>query len=142
MAFVACAAVLIAAACARTSDETRIRDAIAAMRDAAEARHADALLDHVANDFTGQDGQLDRSALARLVKLEFLRSDGIGVALGPISLEIDGDRATARFDMTLTDRSRRWLPGGGATYAVVSGWRREGRDWACYNATWSETQAE
>jgi hypothetical protein len=39
--------------------------------------------------------------------------------------------------MTLTDRSQRWIPGGGETYDVVSGWRRDGRDWVCYNATWT-----
>jgi len=38
--------------------------------------------------------------------------------------------------MTLTDRSRRFLPGGSESYSVVSGWRREGRRWVCVNAVW------
>ena len=61
-------------------------------------------------------------------------------SIGAIAIEIDGDRATATFDMTVGDASRRWLPSGRETFAVVSGWRREGSEWACYNATWTERQ--
>ena len=96
----------------------------------------------IAADFTGRNGEVDRDGLARILKLEFLRTEAIGVALGPIAIEIDGDRATARFDMTLTDRSRRWLPSGSETYAVVSGWRREGSGWVCYNAVWRLSATE
>lgn len=127
-----------AGGCSRPPDEVRLRETIEAMRQAAEARQASGLLDPIATDFTGRNGEVDRDGLARIVKVEFLRRDGIGVGLGSITIEIDGDRATARFDMTLTDGSRRWLPNGSETYAVVSGWRRDGRDWICYNATWTE----
>jgi ketosteroid isomerase-like protein len=130
--------VLVLAACSRPPDEVRIRDAIETMQKAAEARHADGVLDYIGDDFTGQAGEVDREALARLLKIEFLRKDGISVALGPISVDIDGDRAIAKFEMTLGDRSQRWLPSGTETYAVVSGWRREGSQWICYNASWSQ----
>ena len=128
---------LSASACSRPPDEVRIRNTIESMREPAEARKASAVLDAVAADFTGRNGEVDRDGLARILKLEFLRTEAIGVALGAIAIEIDGDRATARFDMTLTDRTRRWLPSGSETYAVVSGWRRDGSDWVCYNATWT-----
>ena len=39
----------------------------------------------------------------------------------------------------LLDRSQRWLPSGTETYAVVTGWRREGSEWICYNASWSQS---
>jgi hypothetical protein len=130
---------LIFAACSRPPDEVRIRDAIAAMKDAAEARSAAGVLDNIAGDFTGQNGEVDHARLARILKIEFLRKDGIGVALGPISVEVDGDRATAKFEMTLSDASQRWLPSGSEAYAVVSGWRREGSGWICYNASWTQS---
>jgi ketosteroid isomerase-like protein len=137
MRFAVCVGVaLVVAACSRPPDEVRIRDAIAAMQKAAEARHADGVLDHIADDFTGQAGEVNRAALARMLKIEFLRKDGISVALGPISIAIDGDRAVAKFEMTLGDVTQRWLPSGTETYAVVSGWRREGNEWICYNASW------
>jgi hypothetical protein len=128
---------LAVAACSRPPDEARLRGTIESMRGAAEARRAASVLDPIAADFTGQNGEVDREGLARILKLEFLRNEAIGVALGPIAVEIDGDRATARFDMTLSDRSRRWLPSGSEIYAVVSGWRREGSGWVCYYATWT-----
>jgi hypothetical protein len=134
-----CVVALIAAGCARPPDEVRIRETIAAMKDAAEARNAAGVLDGIAGDFTGQNGEVDREGLARILKIEFLRKDGISVALGPVSVEIDDDRATATFEMTLGDRSQRWLPSGSETYAVISGWRREGSRWICYNASWSQS---
>jgi hypothetical protein len=135
--FVACATL---AACSHPPDETRIRNAIAAMRESAEVRNASGVLDHVGNDFTGQNGELDRQGLARMLKLEFLRKDGFDVSVGSIAIEISGERATATFEMTVGDASRRWLPSGRETFAVVSGWRREGSDWVCYNATWTEKE--
>ena len=136
-AFAICAAL---AGCSHPPDETRIRDAITAMQAAAEAREASGVLDHVGKDFTGQKGQVDRAELARILKLEFLRKGGFDVSLGTIAIEIEGDRATATLDMTVGDASRRWLPSGRETFAVVSGWRREGSEWVCYNATWTERE--
>jgi len=136
--FAVCAAFAALAGCSHPPDETRIRNAIAAMQSAAEARKASGVLDHVGNDFTGQKGEVDRDGLARILKLEFLRNDGFAVSIGSIAIEVNGERATATFDMTVGDASRRWLPSGRETFAVVSGWRREGSDWVCYNATWDE----
>jgi hypothetical protein len=138
MRFVLAAVLALAAAagCSRPPDEVAIRDTIESMRKAAEARDAGGVLDAIAPDFQGRGGDTDRDGLSRLLKLEFLRPESFGVLLGSIAVEVDGDRATARFDMTLTDRSRRLLPGGSENYAVVTGWRREGRRWVCVNAAW------
>jgi hypothetical protein len=126
------------AGCSRPPDEARLRETIETMRTAAQARDASGVLDGIAADFTGRNGEVDRAGLARILKLEFLRAEPIGVSLGAMSVEIDGDRATARFEMTLRDRSQRFLPGASEMYAVVSGWRRDGRNWVCVNATWNE----
>ena len=126
--------------CERPSDEVRIRGEIEAMKNAAEARRPGELLDGIADDFTGNRGEFDRAGLARLIKLEFLRNESIGVAIGPIEVELEGDRAVARFDVTFSDASRRWLPGGRETFAMVSGWRRAGSRWVCYNASRSEPE--
>ena len=139
MRFVLGLALMLAAlaGCSRPPDEVLLRTTIESMRKAAETRDADGVLDAIAPDFSGRNGELDRAGLARLLKLEFLRAQAIGVSLGSIAIEIDGDRATARFPMTLTDRSQRFVPGGSETYAVVSGWRRENREWVCVNAMWT-----
>lgn len=129
-------ALLAVAGCSRPPDEVAIRQTIESMRKAAEARDAGGVLDSIAADFTGRGGEVDREGLSRLLKLEFLRPEPIGVSIGSIEIAVEGDRATAKFEMALSDRSRRLLPGGREDYAVVTGWRREGRDWICVNATW------
>jgi hypothetical protein len=133
---IAILALFAAVSCSRPPDEAALRGTIESMRKAAEARDARGVLDPIAADFSGRGGEVDRDGLSRLIKLEFLRPEAIGVSIGSIAIEIEGDRATAKFEMTLTDRSRRFLPGGSESYAVVSGWRREGRRWVCVNATW------
>jgi len=129
-------AVLVFAGCSRPPDEERIRSAIQAMKESAEARRAAGVLEHIAADFTGNNGDADRDGLSQILKIQFLRNTAIGVGIGPIAIDIDGDRATAKFEITLSDGSGRWLPNGRETYAIVSGWRREGSEWICYNATW------
>ncbi|HEV7489734.1 MAG TPA: nuclear transport factor 2 family protein [Rhodanobacteraceae bacterium] len=107
------------------------------MRNAAEERRPAGVVGEIANDFTGNKGEIDREGLSRLLKFQFLRNESIGVAIGPVDVAVDGDRATAKFDVTFSDASQRWLPGGRETYAIVSGWRREGSRWICYNASWT-----
>lgn len=131
------AIVAMAVGCARPPDEVQIRSSIEAMRSAAEARQPGGVVGEIADDFTGNNGEIDRDGLSRLLKFQFLRNESIGVAIGAIDVAVDDDRATAKFAVTFSDASRRWLPGGSEAYAIVSGWRREGSRWICYNATWA-----
>lgn len=133
------AIVVVAAGCARPPDEVQIRSSIETMRSAAEARRPAGVTGEIAEDFTGNNGEIDRDGLSRLLKFQFLRNESIGVAIGTIDVAVDGDRATAKFDVTFSDASRRWLPGGRETYAIVSGWRREGSRWICNNASWTHS---
>jgi len=135
----ALAMVVVAAGCARPPDETQIRSSIETMRGAAEARQPAGVIGEIAEDFTGNNGEIDREGLSRLLKFQLLRNASIGVAVGAIEVAVDGDRATAKFDVTFSDASRRWFPGGSETYAIVSGWRRQGSHWICYNASWTQS---
>lgn len=130
------AVVLLLGACHRTPDEQRIRAAMAAMQAAVEAREPREFMRRTSTDFTGNDGQVDRDGLHDLLRVQVLRNESIGVTLGPIDVDVQGDRATVRATATLTGGSGGWLPEHGAVYAIVSGWKREGSEWLCYNATW------
>lgn len=127
----------LAAACARPPDATAIRAAVAEMRDAAEARDSAAVLAHVSADFVGNDGEVDRDGVAVLLRAQLLARQRIGVRLGRIDVELSGERATASFDATLTDASGRWIPRRTRSLRLATGWRRENREWHCYNARWS-----
>ncbi|MBN8727452.1 MAG: DUF4440 domain-containing protein [Xanthomonadales bacterium] len=129
--------VLALAACARTPDEQAIRANIEAMAEAAEARRGKALLEHISEDFVGNDGTYDRDGLANLIRAQFLAGQAVGVHPGRVEVEVDGSRAIARFPLRVDDASGRWLPDRRANLDVTTGWRREGRDWVCYNAKWT-----
>lgn len=126
------------AACARVPDAEAIRATIHAMAEAAEAKRSGDVLAHVAEDFTGNDGEFDRTGLERLLRARLLAGQSVGASIGRVDVELDGNRATARFEMTLTDGSGRWLPDRRATFDVTTGWRREGSGWSCYNARWTQ----
>lgn len=125
-------------ACARVPDTDAIRSAIRTMAEAAEAKRTGDVLDHVAADFTGNDGEVDRAGLERLLRARVLAAQAIGVTIGTVEVELDGDRATARFEMTVTDGSGRWLPDRRAVLDMTTGWRREGSVWRCQNARWKQ----
>lgn len=127
---------LLAGACARQPDAEAIRERIAQMAGAAEAQSVSDVLDGISEDFIG-NGELDRAQLGNLVRARLLGGELVGVDVGPIEVEVHGERATARFQATLSDGSGRWIPDRRAVLEVETGWRREGGDWTCYNASWS-----
>lgn len=143
-------ALLLLAACHRDSDESQVRAAIAQAASAARANDSGGVLDVVAEDFTGNDGDLDRHGLRQLLTLRALRHDSTGVLVGPVSVERQGlprtgsggDRLIATFTLTLTGgKPDSLLLDQAAVYAMTTAWRRDGHTWRCYNALWkSATQ--
>lgn len=125
------------AACARTPDEQRIRDTIAQMQNAVEEGAPRGFMAHVSTDFTGNDGTVDHDGLANALRIEVLRNERQSVLLGPIDLELHGDRATANMTATLSGRSTSSvMPERESIFSITSSWRREGSEWRCYDANW------
>ena len=133
---------LIAAAvagCSRTTDEQRIRMTISAMQQAMESHNPRAFMTHVSDDFIGNEAGFDREALANLLRAEVFRNDDVGVTLGPIEIEMQGDRATARLIATFTGgNGGGLLPERGSIYTITSGWKRRGSDWICFSGRWEQ----
>lgn len=126
------------AGCHRTPDEEQVRQAISAAADAARGNDADGVLAQVSDDFTGNDGELDRHGLKQMLVLRAFRQDSTGVLIGPISVERQGDRLIATFTLTLTGgKPGDLLPDQADIFAMSTAWKREGRHWRCYSATWS-----
>lgn len=124
------------AGCTRTPPEQQLRDTIARMADAVERRDAAALLAHVADDFTRDDGGLDRRQLRSLLLGIFLRNQRIGVYPAVREVRVDGTRAVVRLGLLATGGSG-LLPEQGRTWNLTTGWRRDG-DWKVFNARWSD----
>jgi hypothetical protein len=124
--------------CRHTPDETRVREAIAAMASAAEAGKAGEATESLSDDFDGNGGALDKKSLANMIRLVHLRGAHIGVTMGSIDVERRGERFVASFTVTLTSASN-LLPDQLGVFKVESGWRKEGGEWHCYAATWEKS---
>ncbi len=126
---------VLSAGCSRPPPEEALRETIAAMAAAAEARDADALAEHVAVDFAGPGG-MDRDGLRRTAALIWLRSRAVGVTLGPLEVEVTGEHARAGFSAA-TRGGEGLLPDSANLYRVETAWRIEGGEWRLISAEWT-----
>ncbi|HJP99330.1 MAG TPA: hypothetical protein VJ862_12270 [Rhodanobacteraceae bacterium] len=126
------------AACHHAPAEQQIRQAIDSAAAATRANDPSGVLAVVSDDFTGNDGDLDKRDLHRLLALRALRQDRTGILLGPVSFERKGDRIVARFKLVLTGgKPSDLLPDQTTIRTLTTAWRNEGGKWRCYSVTWS-----
>lgn len=128
--------VMLQSACSRSSDEQQLRDAMAAMQDAAERRDPADFMDHVANDFSAPAVNMERRQLHDLLRLQVLRNERIGVTFAIREIHVNGTRATVTTVATFTGSSGGWMPERGSIYALTSGWRKDDGDWKLVQASW------
>lgn len=126
---------LILAACTKTPPEQALRDTMAELQTAVEARDASAVQSFLAGDFVGPDG-LDRDGARRMATLYLMRHGSVGMTLGPLAVRMQEDHARVDFSVALTGGSGRLLPESGQVYDVQTGWRVEDGDWKMTSATW------
>lgn len=130
---------LILGACARPSDEEQIRAAISEMQNAIESGKPADFMRHIADDFTGDAGGIDKQGLHNFLRGQALTNAKIGINLVTTDVELQGDRATVKVTVTITGGSGRWLPERGSVQQIESGWRRQDGDWLCLNAQWQSS---
>jgi len=126
------------AACHREPDESRVRQGIETAERAAEQADASSLDGLLSEDFSGNNGEMERRQLLGLLHAARFRGETIHALSGPVEVEARGDRYLARFTVTLTSGGK-LLPAQIGVYRVETAWRKEGRDWKCYSATWTST---
>jgi hypothetical protein len=81
---------------------------------------------------------MDRKQLQQMLTLIALRNADIGVTIGPVEVEVIGERATAKFTLGASGGSGRFLPDRAQVYDVTTGWRLEGGEWMLISAEWDE----
>ena len=122
------------AACSREPPEQALRATIATMQAAAEARDSDALAESISEDFVGPEG-MDRDMFRRYLAVLWLRNREVGVSLGPLEVELIGERANVEFTAAATG-GEGWMPDRAQVYRVTTGWRIEGGEWRLISARW------
>lgn len=130
-------AVLAMSACRGDSPEAALRARLQEMQAAVGDHQTADFMDGVAEDFTGNNG-IDRAALHNLLRAQVLTRTRIGIASGPLDIEMQGDKAIVRFKVVLTGSSadRGILPVDAQAYSITSGWREDGGEWRVYYGQW------
>jgi hypothetical protein len=132
---VALCAVLVG--CDSTPPEEKLRATIAQMQADGEAHKVSAVMDSVAADFGGPEG-MDRKLLQRFLTFTSMRNAQLGVTIGPMDVEVMGERATAKFTLYATGGAGGLLPDRAQVYDVTTGWRLEGGEWKLISANWKD----
>lgn len=123
------------AGCARSAPEERLRARIEAMQNALEAGRPADFMAGVAEDFSADAG-LDREGVHQLLRVQVLRNERIGATLGPLTIDLQGERASVTFSAVLTGSRGGLLPDNARAWRVRSGWRDGPDDWQLIHARW------
>jgi hypothetical protein len=129
--------IALLAGCAQEPAEQRLRDTIEAMQASVVERRPGDFMDHVTDDFIGNEG-LDRAALHNVLRAHLLRNAQIGVTRGPLDIQLQGERATVKFKLVTTGGAGGLLPERAQGYAISSGWREVDGEWMLFLAEWDE----
>lgn len=134
------AVLLIAAFSACSPPLTVSQQVIAAIREM-ETRIEDGerrqFIKHVSEDFSGQNGQLNRQQLMGLVIYQLNRHQRLHAQLFPISVNETGEQtASANFRALITGGPG-WIPDQGQLYDFETLWRYQGGEWKLTSANWN-----
>lgn len=140
---IAAGTLALAAACSPPqSVEQQVIAVIRDMEARIEAVERRPFMAHVADDFTAQDGLMDRDRFNAMVLYYLHRYTRLRAQLLPIHVIPEGEgRASARFRVLLTGGAG-WLPESGRLYQVETAWRRTGGDWLLLTANWQPVELE
>jgi hypothetical protein len=134
---VALIAVVLVTACSQESPEQAVRARVATLQAAIDARDAGDVEALLAEDFVGNEG-IDRRGARQLAVAVFLRHRDVAAKVGPVSVELRGERdAIARFSVLATGGSGGLLPDSGQVYQFETGWRLVDGEWKLLTASWT-----
>jgi hypothetical protein len=128
---------MLVAGCHRAPDEVLIRQAIDKATQAAEQVDASAVVEPLTEDFDGNHGDMARQDIGNLLRAAKFRGETLHAVLGPVDVQPRGERYVASFTVTLTSGGK-LFPSQLGVYKGETAWRKEGHDWRCYSATWTQ----
>ena len=129
---------LLFAACSEpSSDENRLRQAVAEMEKAVEARQAGPILDYLADDFQG-NAVYRKANIHAMLLMHFRQNQNLHVYLRIADLKLAGNKARLLCRMLLVGRDEEVVPERGKVLEIVSDWEKRDGDWQVVKATWKD----
>jgi hypothetical protein len=133
---IAVLAVVLAGCAEELTVEQQVIAVIRQMEQEIEAGERRAFMTHVADDFAGQSGRMNRDQVRALVVFQLRRYERLQAQLFPIRVRETGpDTATADFRALVTGGPG-WIPESGQVYDFDTAWRLQDGDWTVVRADW------
>jgi ketosteroid isomerase-like protein len=128
---------LLAGCSELASDETRLRQAIADMEKAAEAKQIRPILAYLADDFLGN--KVYRKAnIGGMLLLHFRQNQHIHVYLHIVELKIKADQAQIQCQVVLAGRDEKIVPERARILVIDSDWQKRDGEWQVVKAHWKD----
>jgi len=136
-------AVLTGAGCGQSlTTEQQVIAVIREMEARIEEGERRPFMSHVAEEFSGQDGRVNRDELRGLVIYQLNRYQRLSAQLFPIRVTETGKgTASARFRALVTGGAG-WLPENGQLYQFETQWSKSSGDWMLVAANWTPVPLE
>lgn len=118
-------------------DETRLRQAISAMEQAAEAKQTRVILDYLSEDFLGN--KVYRKANIRgMLLLHFHQNQHIHVYLRIVDLVVKDGLAFLTCQVILAGQDEKIVPERGRILVIDSDWEKRDGEWRVVRAHWKD----
>jgi len=122
--------------------EQRIIAVIREMEAKVEGGERRPFMEHIAEDFTGQDGAMTREQTRTLFIYQLNRHKRLQAQLFPIHVKHTSENtATADFNALVTGGPN-WLPESGQVFDFETHWRLVNDEWLIYSANWTPVPLE
>lgn len=126
------------AACSEpVPDEARLRQAVAEMEKAAEAKDTRPILDYLADDFLANK-TYRKAKIRGMLFLQFRQNQHIHVYLHITELKITDDRAQLTCQVILAGRDEKIVPKRGRILVIHSSWQKRDGKWQVVRAQWRD----
>jgi hypothetical protein len=122
--------------------EQQIIATIREMEARIEAGERRPFMQHIAEDFSGQGGSLDREQLRALMIMQLNRYQRLQGQLFPIRVEDTGDDTASAHFRALVTGGPNWIPESGQVFEFDTRWRKDGSDWLLTAAEWDPVPLE
>ena len=120
------------------SDDTRLRQAIAAMEKAAEAKAIRPILAFLADDFLGN--KVYRKAnIGGMLLLHFRQNQHIHVYVHIVKIEVKGETAKLQCQVVLAGRDEKIIPKQARILVIDSDWQKRDGEWKVVRASWQDS---
>jgi hypothetical protein len=139
-AFALTAAIAILASLPGCGQELTVEQQVIAVIREMEARieagERRAFMAHISEDFSGQNGSMNREQVRALMIMQLNRYQRLQGQLFPIQvIEREEGLASAHFRALVTGGPN-WIPENGQVFEFETHWRRVDGDWLLYSANW------